>query len=91
MLTLRGSMWFPLITNLAEGATLIVALLCLSTNGVAGLATAYIASYIVRIAVTVPFLLRANMIPRRLIFDKAFLISAVAFSAIVSLQVMLIA
>jgi len=87
LVTQYGSMWFGSFTNLCEGVTLILAFYFLSTAGAVGLAVAYICSYVVRILVTTPVLLRNKIIAPALLFDKIFLLTLLAFATLVTLRV----
>lgn len=85
-LALRGSMWFGLGTNLVEGATLMAAFVAFGSYGAVGLAAAYVMSYVVRIAVTLPILVRRGLVRRELLLDRAFTVSGISLLAVVCLQ-----
>jgi O-antigen/teichoic acid export membrane protein len=87
MVALHGSLWFGLITNLCEGAALLLSFYLMRDQGVLGLAFAYICSYVVRIIVSTPFLLGRGIIMPRLLFDRYFLFSLAALCALVAWQV----
>lgn len=87
LVTQYGSMWFGSFTNLCEGVTLITAFHFLPGGGAVRLAFAYICSYIVRIVVTTPTLLKNRIVPPALIFDRYFLVSLVGFATLVVLRV----
>jgi hypothetical protein len=86
LIATRGSMWFALATNLVEGAALIGAFALLGRRGALGLGAAYVASYVVRIAVTIPVLARGDVVPRQLLWDRGFLLSLTALAALVAFQ-----
>jgi O-antigen/teichoic acid export membrane protein len=87
MVALHGSLWFGLITNLCEGAALLITFYFLRDRGVLGLGIAYICSYAVRIAVSTPFLLRREIIAPRLLFDRYFAATLIALFGLAALQV----
>jgi len=86
--TLRGSMWFGLVTNLCEGLTLIVVFYLARSYGAVGLAFAYICSYVMRTAVTTPFLISKGIVPRALLTDKYFIATFASVCAIVAFQIL---
>jgi O-antigen/teichoic acid export membrane protein len=86
LIATRGSMWFALATNLVEGVALIGAFALFGRRGALGLGVAYVASYAVRIAVTLPVLARGDVIPRHLLWDRGFLLSLAALATLVALQ-----
>jgi O-antigen/teichoic acid export membrane protein len=73
LVVLSGSMWLAFGTNLLEGLTLIAAFYVAQDYGARGLAIAYVASYVIRIAVSVPLFVRRGVIPKELAFDKYFM------------------
>lgn len=79
LLAIDGSMWFGFITNLFEGAALIVGFLLLLEHGALGLGIAYVFSYVVRIVVSLPWLLRRGIVPHDLLRDRYFLLSMTGF------------
>jgi O-antigen/teichoic acid export membrane protein len=83
MLVQRGSLWLALQTNLCEGVSLLLGYLALARFGARGLAGAYVCSYLVRVAVTLPVLARSGAIERALLFDRRFALSAAVFAAAV--------
>ena len=86
LITQWGSMWLTLITNVCEGVTLFCVYLLLADRGAVGLCVAYLASYVVRIAVTAPIIMRADFLPTRMICDKYFLGTLVAVSVAAAIQ-----
>jgi hypothetical protein len=86
LLTLHGSLWFALLTNLFEGISLFLVFYALAEHGVFGLAIAYTCSYVVRILVAVPTLLHGGVIDRDLLCDRYFLGSCVIFGLVVTVQ-----
>jgi hypothetical protein len=76
-------MWFALATNVVEGVTLLGAFYLLSPHGIMGLCCAYIISYVVRIAVSLPFLIKYNIIPRELVRDACFMTTVAAFVTLI--------
>ncbi|MBK7250111.1 MAG: oligosaccharide flippase family protein [Gammaproteobacteria bacterium] len=72
MMALHGSMWFGFATNLLEGASLVASFLLLKNWGALGLGVAYVVSYVVRIAASLPYLLSRGIIPRELMLDRYF-------------------
>ncbi|MEP7383491.1 MAG: oligosaccharide flippase family protein [Gemmatimonadota bacterium] len=86
LIALRGSMWFALGTNLLEGAALIAAFVWLGKRGALGLGVAYVASYVVRIAITLPVLARGSVIRPDLLWDRGFLLSLAALCVLVTVQ-----
>lgn len=86
LIATRGSMWFALTTNLVEGGALIGAFALLGRRGALGLGVAYVASYVVRIAVTLPVLARRAVVPHALLWDRGFLLSLALLAALVALQ-----
>lgn len=86
LVALHGSMWFGLVTNLCEGLALLVAFYLLQSQGVIGLAVAYVCSYGVRILVTTPFLLARQIVPANLVFDRYFMLSLLVFFAALLVQ-----
>lgn len=83
---LHGSLWFGLFTNLCEGIALIVVFYYFAGSGVVGLGYAYIASYLVRILVTTPFLIDKKIVPTALLFDKYFVLTLTVLLAVVAFQ-----
>lgn len=81
-----GSMWFQLFLSVVEGVSLIAAFLALSGHGAIGLALASVASYVTRIAFTIPVLARRRLIEPTLLADRRFLASAGLFLAAILLQ-----
>jgi hypothetical protein len=65
---------------------LIGAFALFGRRGALGLGVAYVASYAVRIAVTLPVLARGDVIPRHLLWDRGFLLSLAALATLVALQ-----
>lgn len=86
VIAVGGSMWFPLATNVVEGLSLVAGFLLLARFGAVGLAGAYVASYVARIAVSLPLLARHTAFPRRLLLDPIFLGSMVLFAGLVVMQ-----
>src|SRR4029078_2254665 len=86
--TLRGSMWFGLVTNLCEGLTLIVVFYLAPPYGAVGVGFAYICSYVMRTAVTTPFLISKGIVPRALLTDKYFIATFASVCAIVAFQIL---
>jgi O-antigen/teichoic acid export membrane protein len=80
---MTGSLWVAFFTNVVEGIVLFVAFLLLAKHGVVGLGVAYVLSYVARILITIPFLMRTQLMPARLVFDRWFLSSAAVMLAIV--------
>lgn len=82
-----GSMWLGFFTNLCEGASLLAAFYLLSDERVLGLALAYTCSYLVRVIVTTPVLLRQKIVSPELLFDKYFAMTIGLLGALVFIQV----
>ncbi len=87
LVALNGSMWFGFYTNLLEGASLLLGFFLFADRGAAGLALAYVFSYIVRVLASMPHLFGTKIIPARLLFDKYFILSLALLSALVAFQV----
>lgn len=87
LVALKGSMWFGLYTNIYEGLAGIAGFYLLAAHGATGLALAYVASYVVRTAVSIPYLLRNRIVARAELFDRYFLISLALFTALVVARV----
>jgi O-antigen/teichoic acid export membrane protein len=83
----RDSMWLTLWTNLGEGIAVLVGAYALADRGPAGLALAYIGSYIFRVAVTLPLLIKHRIAPPKLLFDRHFLLSLVLILATGALKI----
>jgi O-antigen/teichoic acid export membrane protein len=83
IITLNNSLWFGFFTNIFEGLTLISAFYFFKGLGVIGLGYAYVLSYIVRIIVSLPFLIKTKMITLNLLFDKYFIMSFLTFFTII--------
>jgi O-antigen/teichoic acid export membrane protein len=73
LVTLGGSMWFGFLTNVVEGLSLFAGFLLLAKYGVVGLGVAYLSSYVIRIAISIPVLLKTGLVPPRLMLDPWFL------------------
>src|SRR5690606_4265375 len=73
LVTQYGSLWFGLFTNVCEGVALLAAFLYLRDWGAVGLGTAYVLSYVVRILVTTPFLIRYRIATSAMLLDRYFL------------------
>jgi len=82
----KGSMWFGFMTNVFEGAGLLLGFHLFATRGAAGLGLAYVLSYLIRIAVSLPHLLKGHIVPLRLLFDKYFVGSLGLLTLIIMLQ-----
>jgi O-antigen/teichoic acid export membrane protein len=80
---MTGTMWVAFLTNVIEGGVLFMAFLFLAARGVVGLGIAYLLSYVARILFTIPFLMRTQLMPARLVFDRYFLMSLVALLGVV--------
>jgi O-antigen/teichoic acid export membrane protein len=87
LVALKGSMWFAFHTNLVEGTALIVGFFLLADHGVVGLGIAYVLSYVVKLAVSIPYLTRQKIIPASLLYDRYFVATLVGFAVFVALQV----
>ena len=85
-----GSMWFGLCTNLLEGAALLVGFYAFAGRGAAGLALAYVLSYVARILVSIPYLARGTVVPRRLLLDRYFLATMLLLVVAVAAQLRLL-
>jgi hypothetical protein len=83
---LHGSLWFGFFTNLCEGVTLIAVFHYFAGHGVLGLGYAYIGSYLVRIVVSTPFLIKRGIVPTALLFDKYFIMTLAVLFGVVALQ-----
>lgn len=81
-----GSMWFLLLLSSIEGSVLIVAFVALRDQGAVGLAIASVASYLARLAVTVPVMARRRVIEPALLRDRAFLLSLAGFLSLLLVQ-----
>ena len=80
---INESLWFAFATNLVEGGSLLMFFLALKEHGAIGLGFAYILSYIARIGITLPFLLKRKIIDKSILFNKYFFISLFLFISIV--------
>lgn len=87
MMALHGSMWFGFATNLFEGVSLVASFFLLRSWGVLGLGLAYVISYVVRIAISVPYLLSRDIIPRVLMRDRYFAGSLAALTVLVVVRI----
>ena len=83
---MSGSMWIAFMTNVVEGVVLFVAFALLASHGIVGLCVAYLLSYVARILISIPFLLRTRLIPLWLLFDRYFLLSFAVLLGVVLLQ-----
>jgi O-antigen/teichoic acid export membrane protein len=83
LVALSGSMWFAFATNLAEGFSLMAAYFFAREYGATGLAVAYVASYVIRIWISVPVLVRWKVISKELVLDKYFLATMLLVLAVV--------
>jgi O-antigen/teichoic acid export membrane protein len=81
-----GSMWFLLLLSLIESVVLIVAFIGLQEQGALGLATAFVVSYVARLAVTLPIMVRRRVIEPALLLDRMFLWSLAGFLLILLAQ-----
>jgi O-antigen/teichoic acid export membrane protein len=86
LVALSGSMWFAFATNLAEGFSLMATYFFAREYGASGLAVAYVASYVVRILISVPVLVRLKVISRELVIDKYFFATMLLVLAVVGFQ-----
>jgi hypothetical protein len=82
----RGTMWFALAANMVEGGALVVGFNAFSAHGGVGLAIAFVMSYLVRIAVTVPWLVRRGIVSTALLLERKFVASLILFSSLVAWQ-----
>lgn len=83
VLILNDSLWFAFLTNIFEGVTLIAVYYIFRKYGAIGLGYGYMGSYIMRILISIPFLLRRKMIDPKILFDKFFLATFAAFFLLV--------
>lgn len=83
IMILNNTLWFAFITNIFEGFTLIFVYCLFKKYGTLGLGYGYIASYIVRIMISVPFLLKRKIISMKILFDRYFIISFTIFFILV--------
>jgi len=83
----NGSMWLGVITNLFEGISLIGAFYLLIDQGGVGFAIAHVLSYVIRVAISIPLLIRYRVIPGYLLYDKYFIITLTALLLVVVLQI----
>ena len=81
-----GSMWFLLVLSIVESAVLIGSFVMLTGHGAVGLAMAAVISYLARLAVTLPVIVRQGVIEVDLLTDRGFIISLSAFLALLSYQ-----
>jgi hypothetical protein len=72
---ISGSLWVAFLTNVVEGLVLFAGFSLLASHGVVGLGVAYVLSYVARISLSIPFLLRSGLVTARLMFDRYFLLS----------------
>jgi hypothetical protein len=87
LITLQGPMWFSFGTNIVEGVTLLAAFYLLMQHGAIGLSTAFVLSYVARIGVAVPFLLRRGIASAPLLFDRYFLASLLVLLVLCGWQI----
>jgi O-antigen/teichoic acid export membrane protein len=85
VIILNNSMWFAFITNMFEGLTLITAFILFKKLGAIGLGYAYVSSYLVRILISVPFILKLKLIPAKVLFDKYFIITFILLFSIIAI------
>lgn len=83
----QDSMWLTLWTNLGEGLAVLAGAYMLSGLGAAGLALAYVSSYVFRILISLPVLFSRGIVNRHLLFDKYFVTTAVVLASISSLKI----
>jgi hypothetical protein len=88
MMALAGNMWFSLVTNVVEGASLLVAIFALATEGAAGLALAFVISYVARLIVSLPFIIRQRVMSFGTTPDRVFMASALLFLLIAGYQML---
>jgi len=81
-----GSMWFLLVLSIVESAVLIGAFLVLAGRGAVGLAMAAVISYLARLVVTVPVVVRKGVVEFDLLVDRRFIVSLSAFLALLGYQ-----
>jgi O-antigen/teichoic acid export membrane protein len=78
----RGRLWLVVATTLIEGGALIAAFLLLKRYGAAGLAIAYVASYLARIAIAMPILYWRKALPATLLVDRMFWLTVTVFASV---------
>jgi len=87
VIILNNSMWFAFITNLFEGLTLIAAFYLFRGEGAIGLGYAYVISYVVRILISLPYIIRMKIISNKILFDKYFILSLVSLIIVVAFMI----
>jgi O-antigen/teichoic acid export membrane protein len=83
VLILNDSLWFAFMTNIFEGVTLITVYYIFRKYGAIGLGYGYVGSYIGRILISIPFMLRRKMLDPEILFDKYFLATFTTFFLLV--------
>ena len=79
----NGYIWLSVLTNIVEGVSLIGYIYVNQNFTSIGLSKAYVFSYVLRIVFTIPFLLYYRMIPRKMLYDKYFILSLSIFLIVI--------